>query len=97
MCIRASRAASLIISCVVIWHVVSFGQKYTDRPIGGVRWDEQNATFTGPNNIQYDFVTIAVQHNKTYYVMTFYSPDTYYKEAVRKYFQPMFNSFKFLS
>jgi zinc-ribbon domain len=65
--------------------------------IGGVRWDEQNATFTGPNNIQYDFVTIAVQHNKTYFVMTFYSPDTYYKEAIRKYFQPMFDSFKFLS
>ena len=67
------------------------------KTIGGVQWNEQDATFTGPNNVQYDFVTVAVQHNKTYYVIFFYSPDTYFKEAVRKYFQPMFNSFKFLS
>src|SRR6266446_8800518 len=33
VCGRASRAASFIISCVVIWHIVSFGQKYTDRPL----------------------------------------------------------------
>ena len=65
--------------------------------IGGVQWNEQDATFTGPNNVQYDFVTVAVQHNKTYYEIFFYSPNTYFKEAVQKYFQPMFNSFKFLS
>src|SRR5215469_817452 len=70
--------------------------------IGGVQWNEQDATFTGPsttgtNTIQYDFVTVAVQHNKMYYVIFFYSPDSYYKEAIQKYFQPMLNSYKFLS
>jgi hypothetical protein len=65
--------------------------------IGGVQWNEQDATFTGPNNVQYDFVTVAVQHNKTYYEIFFYSPNSYFKEAVQKYFQPMLNSYKFLS
>lgn len=70
----------------------------TSQPtIGGVQWNEQDATFTGPNNVQYNFVTVAVQHNKTYYEIFFYSPESYFKEAVQKYFQPMFNSFKFLS
>lgn len=70
----------------------------TEQPtIGGVQWNEQDATFTGPNNVQYDFVTVAVQHNKTYYVIFFYSPNSYFKEAVQKYFQPMLNSYKFLS
>ncbi len=65
--------------------------------IGGVQWAEQDATFTGPNNVQYDYVTLAVKHNGMYYVMFLYSPDMFYKEAVQKYFQPMFDSFKFLS
>ncbi len=65
--------------------------------IGGVQWNEQDATFTGPNNVHYDFVTVAVQHNKTYYEIFFYSPDSYFKEAVQKYFQPMLNSYQFLS
>ena len=70
----------------------------TSQPtIGGVQWNEQDATFTGPNNIHYDFVTVAVQHNKTYYVIFFFSPDSYFQEAVQKYFQPMLNSYKFLS
>src|SRR5216684_1864808 len=30
--IRASRAIPYRSSCVVIWHIVSFGQKYTERP-----------------------------------------------------------------
>ena len=33
------RTFSLFTTCVVIWHIVSFGQKYTDRPI------EQLASF----------------------------------------------------
>ncbi len=65
--------------------------------IGGVQWDEQDAKFTGPNNVQYDFATLAVKHNNRYFVMFLYSPDMFYKEAAQKYFQPMFNSFKFLS
>jgi hypothetical protein len=65
--------------------------------IGGAQWTEQDATFSDPNNIQYDFVSLAVQHGRTYFTMDFYSPDMYYKEAIQKYFQPMFDSFKFLS
>jgi zinc ribbon protein len=65
--------------------------------IGGVQWDEQDAKFTGPNNVQYDFVTLAVKHNNLYFMMFLYSPDMFYKEAAQKYFQPMFDSFKFLS
>ncbi len=65
--------------------------------IGGVQWAEQDATFTGPNNVQYDYVTLAVKHNGLYYVMFLYSPAMFYKEAIQKYFQPMFDSFKFLS
>jgi hypothetical protein len=30
---RASRAILYGSSCVVIWYIVSFGQKYTDRPL----------------------------------------------------------------
>lgn len=65
--------------------------------IGGVQWDEQDAKFTGPNNVQYDFETLAVKHKNMYFVIFLYSPDMFYKEAVQKYFQPMFDSFKFLS
>jgi hypothetical protein len=65
--------------------------------IGGVHWDEQDAKFTGPNNVQYDFATMAVKHNNLYYVIFLYSPDMFYKEAAQKYFQPMFDSLKFLS
>lgn len=65
--------------------------------IGGVHWDEQDAKFTGPNNVQYDFATMAVKHNNLYFVIFLYSPDMFYKEAAQKYFQPMFDSLKFLS
>lgn len=65
--------------------------------IGGVQWDEQDAKFTGPNNVQYDFATMAVKHNNLYFVIFLYSPDMFYKEAAQKYFQPMFDSLKFLS
>lgn len=65
--------------------------------IGGVQWDEQDAKFTGPNNVQYDFATMAVKHNNLYFVIFLYSPDMFYKEAGQKYFQPMFDSLKFLS
>jgi hypothetical protein len=66
------------------------------RTIGGVHWDEQDATFAA-SGVTLHFTTIAGQHNKLYYTIFFYVPDTNYKEAIQKYFQPMFDSFKFLS
>ncbi len=67
------------------------------RSIGGAQWDEQDATFSNQSNVTLHFTTITVQHNKLYYSMLFFVPDTNYTEAIQKYFQPMFDSFKFLS
>ena len=65
------------------------------RTIGGVKWDEQDATFSNANNISFHLTTIAVQYKKLYYDIVFYSPASTYDEAVQKYFLPMLNSFKF--
>ncbi len=67
------------------------------RTIGGAQWNEVDATFMNANGLLFHFTTIAVQHNHIYYDMQFYSPDSNYSEAVQKYFQPMFDSFKFLT
>lgn len=65
------------------------------RQIGGSQWDEQDASFTNDSGTLFHFTTLTVKHNKLYYNITFYSPDTYYNEAMQKYFQPMFDSFQF--
>lgn len=65
------------------------------RNIGGVQWDEQDATFSNPNNISFHLTTIAVQYKKLYYDILFYSPASTYDAAVQNYFLPMLNSFKF--
>jgi hypothetical protein len=65
------------------------------RSIGGVKWDEQDATFSNANNVSFHLTTIAVQYKKLYYDIVFYSPVSTYDEAVQKYFLPMLNSFKF--
>lgn len=65
------------------------------RTIGGVKWDEQDATFSNANNVSFHLTTIAVQYKKLYYDILFYSPASTYDEAVQKYFLPMLNSFKF--
>lgn len=65
------------------------------RSIGGVSWDEQDATFNNSNNIAFHLTTIAVQYKKLYYDILFYTPASAYDEAVQKYFLPIFNSFKF--
>jgi hypothetical protein len=67
------------------------------RKIGGAQWDEQDATFDNQAGVTLHLTTVTVQHNKLYYTMFFYVPDTNYTEAIHKYFQPMFDSFKFLS
>jgi zinc-ribbon domain len=67
------------------------------RTIGGVAWDEQDASFTNDNGTLFHFTTLSVNHNKLYYNITFYSPDVYYNEAMQKYFQPILDSFQFQS
>lgn len=67
----------------------------TQRSVGGEQWDEQDAAITNSNGVNFHITSIAVQHNHYYYDILFYSPDTYYNEAVQKYFQPMFDSFQF--
>jgi hypothetical protein len=70
----------------------------TSQPvIAGVTWSEQDATFTSDQGDNYHYSTIAVQHNKLYYTISFYIPDVYHDEALQKYIQPMLNSFQFLS
>ena len=65
------------------------------RAIGGVQWDEQDATFSNTNNVSFHLTTVAVQYNKLYYDIVFYSPASTYDQAVQSYFLPMLNSFKF--
>jgi hypothetical protein len=65
------------------------------RSIGGVKWDEQDATFNNSNNVTFHLTTIAVQYKKLYYDILFYTPVSTYDEAIQKYFLPMFSSFKF--
>jgi len=65
------------------------------RSVGGIEWDEQDATFSNTNNVSFHMTTIAVLYKKLYYDILFYSPVSIYDEAVQKYFLPMLNSFKF--
>jgi len=69
----------------------------TDQPlVGGVKWPEQDATFTDSGN-KIHFATLSVQHNKSYYNIVVFIPALYYDEAMRKYINPMLNSLRFLS
>jgi zinc-ribbon domain len=65
------------------------------RTIGGVQWDEQDATFSNANNVSFHLTTIAVQYKKLYYDIVFYSPASTYDATVQNYIVPMLNSFKF--
>ena len=70
----------------------------TQATIGGVAWDEQDATFTDSNSGTVLRVTsISVKHNNIYYNILFYAPNTVYAEAVQKYYTQMLGSFKFTS
>lgn len=69
----------------------------TQPSIGGATWSQQDATFTNDNGTKFHIASIAVQHNKAYYTIIAYAPDMYYNEAMRKYIQPMLDSFQFLS
>jgi hypothetical protein len=65
--------------------------------IGGSTWAQEEATFTDDTGTKYHIVITSVQHNKVYYAIVAYAPDSYYNDALKKYIQPMFDSFQFLS
>lgn len=68
------------------------------RAIGGEQWAEQDATFnvaSSSTTVQFHTTTIATKHNSIYYSILFYAPAQVYDEAMQKYFQPIFDSFKF--
>jgi hypothetical protein len=67
------------------------------RTIGGVAWDEADATFSNSAGDSFHLTSIAVQHNHLYYDMYFSAPTEVYDQALQEYYLPMFNSFKFLS
>ncbi len=78
---------------IVNFHIIQ--SSAPQRTIGGVQWDEQDATFNNSNNVSFHVTTIAVQYKKLYYDIFFYAPAPVYDEAIQKYFLPIFNSFKF--
>jgi zinc-ribbon domain len=65
------------------------------RLIGGINWDEQDATYSTSNGLLIHVVSISVKHNTIYYNILYYAPDSVYDEAFQKYYSQMLNSFKF--
>ena len=65
------------------------------RSIGGVQWDEQDATFSNLNKVAFHLTTIAVQYKKLYYDIQFYSPTSTYDATLQNYISPILNSFQF--
>lgn len=65
--------------------------------VGGVQWDEKDATFANQNGVGFHLSSIAVRYKGQYYDILYYAPDSVYNEAMHKYFQPMLTSLKFLS
>lgn len=73
------------------------GQTVTQIPIGGVSWDQQDASFSTTSGLLYHATSIAAQYKQLYYEILFYAPDQVYQEAMTKYYKPMLQSFKFLT
>ncbi len=65
------------------------------RTIGGVSWDEQDATYSTSSGLVIHVASISVKHNAIYYNILYFAPDSAYDEAFQKYYSPMLNSFKF--
>ncbi len=66
-------------------------------PIGGAVWTKLETSYLTSGNNKIDLMTASVLHNKDYYNIYVYAPDVYYPEAMQKYIQHMFVTFKFLS
>lgn len=67
------------------------------RSIGGITWDEQDATYSTSSGTVIHVVCISVKHNKIYYNILFFAPSNVYDEAVQKYYSTMLNTFQFTS
>ena len=65
------------------------------RAIGGITWDEQDATYSTSNGDVIHVASISVKHNQTYYNILYFAPTSVYDEAVQKYYTQMLNTFKF--
>ena len=65
--------------------------------IGGISWTELNATFMNSSNVKLDLISMSVEHNKIYYNIAVVLPDVYYTQAMQKYIEHMYTTFKFLS
>lgn len=77
---------------------VQTGQTSQASPtIGGTTWQQNETTISDGQGDKLHFLSIAVLHGKSYYVINVISPDNLYQDALHKYFTPMFNSVKFLS
>lgn len=80
-----------------VQHVHNLQPTTVSQPsIGGLQWDEQDATFNDDNSVSYHYVTIAVQHSNVYYNISFFAPNTLYAQAVQQDIQPMLDSLAFL-
>jgi hypothetical protein len=64
--------------------------------IGGTSWTELDASFMN-GSVKLDLMSMSVDHNKIYYNIAVVVPDVYYTEAMQKYIERMYTSFKFLS
>jgi len=65
------------------------------RMIGGINWDEQDATYSTSSGLLIHVVSISVKRNTLYYNILYYAPASVYDEAFQKYYSQMLNSFKF--
>ena len=65
------------------------------RMIGGINWDEEDATYSTSSGVLFHVVSISVKHNTIYYNILYFAPDSVYDEAFQKYYSQMLNSFKF--
>lgn len=73
-------------------------QSSTPSPtIGGTKWQQSEATFSDGQGHKLHYLTIAVQHGKSYYNIKTLCPDNLYQDALNKYFTPMLKSVKFLA
>ncbi len=65
--------------------------------IGGTTWSELETSYLTSSSNKIDLMTVSVLHGKDYYNIFVFAPDSYYTEAIQKYIQHMFTTFKFLS
>ena len=65
--------------------------------IGGITWDEQDATYATSSGVLIHVVSISVKHNQLYYNILFFAPSNVYDEAVQKYYKQMLKTFQFTS